>query len=200
VITTISLKLGIPYFYRIDAIMLQMRILKGGREGPADGLNGGEDAVLQPELEVDGGVGRHRLRDMTTLGWISGDGGQWNGCGSLTAAERDNWPPSDLSAARVGIDGANAGRCERGQSSAPAVFSKVMTEARKWWGGELATGSGSVHGRWQSLPRRTVGAVYERQRRRRLQSEAPPRSLGGAQLGDEARQQHSLLGEDARWR
>jgi hypothetical protein len=42
--------------------------------------------------------------------------------------------------------------------------------------------------------------VYKRQRRRRLQSEAPPRSLGGALLGDEARQQHALLGEDARWR
>jgi hypothetical protein len=74
------------------------------------------------------------------------------------------------------------------------VFLKAMTGARKWSGGELPIGSGSVHGWWRSLLRRTVGAVYERQRRRRLQSEAPPRSWGGAQLGDEARQQHALLG------
>jgi hypothetical protein len=76
VITTISQKLGIPYFYRIDAIIPPMRIHKGGREGPAYELNGGEDAMLQPELEADGGVGRHRLRDTTALGWISGDEGQ----------------------------------------------------------------------------------------------------------------------------
>jgi hypothetical protein len=134
--------------------------------------------------------------------WVvtSGDGGQWNGCGSLTAAERNNQPPSDLPAVRVGGDGADTGRCGRGQSSVLAVFSKAMKGVRKWWGGELATGSGNIHGRWRSLPRRTVGAVYERQRRRRLQSEASPRSLGGAKLGDEARHQHALLGEDARWR
>jgi hypothetical protein len=54
VITTISQKLGIPYFYRIDAIIVQMRIHKGGREGPADGLNGGEDAVAR----IGGGLWR----------------------------------------------------------------------------------------------------------------------------------------------
>jgi hypothetical protein len=90
---------------------------------------------------VDCGVGRHRLRDTTALGWISGDGGQWNGCGSLTAAERDNQPPSDLPAARIGGDGGDAGRCGRGRSSAPAVFLKAMT------GGEEVVGRGATN--WQ---------------------------------------------------
>jgi hypothetical protein len=61
-----------------------MRIHKGGREGPADGLNGGEDAVLQPELEGDGGVGRHRLRDTTTLRWISGETNRISAVGNPT--------------------------------------------------------------------------------------------------------------------